>query len=72
MGHVDALSSGFMWVVRACERLSEAAKTLTTRDHVRDISGTSTPLNTNYIKQPARRATINVSDSIPYRARGVW
>jgi hypothetical protein len=31
---------------RACKRLSEAAKTLTTRDHVRGIGGPSTPLNT--------------------------
>jgi hypothetical protein len=31
--------------VRACKRLSEAAKTLSTRDHVRDIGGTSTLLN---------------------------
>jgi hypothetical protein len=74
MGHVDALSSGFMWVtttgdsrssvevsyallssrklppdeetlVRACKRLSDASKTLTTRDHMICISGTSTPLN---------------------------
>jgi hypothetical protein len=33
--------------VRACKRLSEAAKTLTTRDHVRGISGPSTPFNRN-------------------------
>jgi hypothetical protein len=33
---------------RACKRLSEAAKTLTTRDHVKGISGRSTPLNTTY------------------------
>jgi hypothetical protein len=31
--------------VRACKRLSEAAKTLTTRDHVRGISGPSTLFN---------------------------
>jgi hypothetical protein len=31
--------------VRACTRLSEAAKALTTRDHVRGISGLSTLLN---------------------------
>jgi hypothetical protein len=31
--------------VRACKRLLEAAKTLTTRDHVRGISGPSTLLN---------------------------
>jgi hypothetical protein len=30
---------------RACKKLSEAAKTLTTRDHLRGISGMSTPLN---------------------------
>jgi hypothetical protein len=33
--------------VRACKRLSEAAKTLTTRDHVRGISGPSTLFNKN-------------------------
>jgi hypothetical protein len=32
--------------VRACKRLSEAAKTLTARDHVRGISGPSTLFNT--------------------------
>jgi hypothetical protein len=32
--------------VRACKRLSEAAKALTTRDHVRGISGPSTLFNT--------------------------
>jgi hypothetical protein len=32
--------------VRACTRLSVAAKTLTTRDHVRAISGPSTLFNT--------------------------
>jgi hypothetical protein len=31
--------------VRACKRLLEAAKTLTTRDHVRGISGLSTLFN---------------------------
>jgi hypothetical protein len=34
--------------MRACKRLSEAAKTLTTRDHVRGISGPST-LFINYL-----------------------
>ena len=61
MGHVDALSSGFMWItttgdsrssdevsyallssrVRASTMLTEAAKALATRDHVRGISGLS-------------------------------
>jgi hypothetical protein len=31
--------------VRACTRLSEAAKAPTTRDHVRGIGGSYTPLN---------------------------
>jgi hypothetical protein len=31
--------------VKACKRLSEAAKTRTTRDHVRGISGPSTLFN---------------------------
>jgi hypothetical protein len=31
--------------VRACKKLSEAAKALTTRDHVRGIGGPSTFLN---------------------------
>jgi hypothetical protein len=35
--------------VRACTRLSEAAKALTTLDHVIGISGTSTPLNSKRI-----------------------
>jgi hypothetical protein len=33
--------------VRACTRLSEPAKALTTRDYVRGISGPSTLLNRN-------------------------
>jgi hypothetical protein len=32
--------------VRVCKKFPEAAKTLSTRDHVIGISGTSTPLNT--------------------------
>jgi hypothetical protein len=35
--------------MRACTRLSEPAKALTTRDYVRGISGPSTLLN-NYTK----------------------
>jgi hypothetical protein len=38
--------------VRACKRLSEAAKTLTTRDHVRGISGPFTFLNTHPLFVP--------------------
>jgi hypothetical protein len=34
--------------VRACTRLSEAAKPLATRDHVRGISGPSTLPNNSY------------------------
>jgi hypothetical protein len=34
--------------VRACTRLSEAAKALATRDHVRDISGLSALSNTSF------------------------
>jgi hypothetical protein len=36
--------------VRVCKTLSEAAKTLTTRDHVRGISGPPTLLN-NWISR---------------------
>jgi hypothetical protein len=34
--------------VRACKRLLEAAKTLTTRDHVRSISRLSTLFNNKF------------------------
>jgi hypothetical protein len=40
--------------VRACKRLSEAAKMLTTRDHVRGISGPSTLLNRGYCGRACR------------------
>jgi hypothetical protein len=38
--------------VRACKRLSEAAKTLATRDHVRGISGLSTLFNKRKMQEP--------------------
>jgi hypothetical protein len=49
---------------RACKRLSEAAKTLSTRDHVRGNRGTSTPLN---IKKTAvhKGMSLNKTDEGP-------
>jgi hypothetical protein len=44
--------------VRACTRLSEAAKALITRDHVIGISGTSTPLNRSRIEAFATLALV--------------
>jgi hypothetical protein len=49
---------------RACKRLSEAAKTLTTRDHVKGIGGTSTPLNRKYYRMVTEREP-SISGSKP-------
>jgi hypothetical protein len=47
--------------VRACKRLSEAAKTLPTRDHVRGISGPSTLFNSVPPHRVSRYAGMDVS-----------
>jgi hypothetical protein len=56
--------------VRACKRLSEAAKALTTRDHVRGISGPSTLFNSIPFKEPFdfKRLKFSTTDTTIMRA----
>jgi hypothetical protein len=60
-------SFGMMWYcigrrVRACTKLTEAAKALATRDHVRGISGPSALSNNSYDDEPLESRSTVTSD----------